>query len=193
MATSSGEVTELLRAWEKDPEALDRLLPLVMEEVRTLARRALLGEGRGYSLEPTELLNEVYLRLVGRKVYWWKNRAQFFSILAELMRRILVDRARRRLAAKRGSGAEKLSLDEGIFAADQPDPQLILLDDALQQLKKLDPMKYKIVSLSFFVGLSQKETAKELGVSVNTVGRHWQAARLWLQTQMLQSDNQGTK
>ncbi len=187
MGNSSGKVTELLRAWSGgSPEALDRLLPLIMEEVRSLARKALSLESRQSTLQPTELVSEAYLRLVDRNTHWWRDRVQFFSALAELMRRILVDRARRRLAAKRGGGVRPVPLDEGIFAiaSSTPDPELVRLDEALRGLRGLDPKKYQIVMLWFFVGLTQEEISRELGISINTVGRHWKAARRWLQREI---------
>lgn len=181
----SGEVTALLRAWsDGDPAALNRIVPLVMDEVRMLARKALSLESREVTIQPTELVNEAYIRLVGRKTFHWQDRVQFFSCLAELMRRILVDRARRHLAAKRGAGAERLSLDEGVFADSGPHPDWLVLDDALADLQKIDARRYRIVMLWFFVGMTQYEIADELGVSVNTVARQWQSARRWLYAQL---------
>ncbi len=192
MDETHGEVTELLRAWsDGDGAALDRLLPMVLEEARMIARKALAGEAKNITLEPTELVNEVYLRLVDRRTFWWKDRLQFFSSLAELMRRILVDRARKRNAAKRGAGVQNLSLDETIFYVDDPHPDLVLLDDVLDDLKLVDPRKYKIVMLWFFVGLTQEEIARELEVSINTVARHWQAAKLWLRHEMSRAEGKG--
>ena len=185
MKKTHGEVTELLRAWsEGDGAALNRLLPLVLDEARMIARKALASEAKDITLEPTELINEVYMRLVVRKSYWWKDRVQFFSSLAELMRRILVDRARKRKAAKRGSGVPALSLDETVFHVDDPHPDLVLLDDVLEDLKSVDRKRYDIVMLWFFVGLTQAEIARELNISVNTVARQWQVARTWLRLEM---------
>ena len=185
MNKPSGDVTRLLRAWsDGDLDALNELLPLILDEARMIARRALAGEGDGYTLEPTELVNEAYLRLVERKTFWWQGRAQFFCAVAELMRRILVDRARKKKAAKRGGGAANLSLDESIFQVDEPHPDLALLDDALNVLKKMDQSKYDVVMLWFFVGLTQKEIARELEIGINTVGRRWTAARAFLRLEM---------
>ncbi|MCB1036854.1 MAG: sigma-70 family RNA polymerase sigma factor [Acidobacteria bacterium] len=185
MEDKSGEVTELLRAWSGgSPEALDRLLPLILEEVRGLARKALSLESRHITLEPTELVSEAYLRLVDRRTHWWRDRVQFFSALAELMRRILVDRARRQLAAKRGGGWRRLPIEEGALALSTPDPELLRLDEALARLQRLDERKYQVILLWFFVGMTQEEIARELGLSVNTVGRQWQAARRWLQGEL---------
>ncbi|HEX9735406.1 MAG TPA: ECF-type sigma factor [Thermoanaerobaculia bacterium] len=185
MADTPGKVTRLLRAWSAgDPEALDRLLPLVLDEARDLARRALALESRDHTLQPTALVNEVYLRLVDRRTFWWQDRSQFFSSLAELMRRILVDHARRHRTAKRGGGVPRLRLEEMDVAADAPRPELVELDDALVALQAVDPLRYRIVMLRFFIGLTEMEIARELGLSVNTVGRKWQAARRWLRREL---------
>ena len=185
MSDPSTDVTLLLRKWsDGDPQALDKLMPLVIDEVRNLARKALALEAPGHTLQPTALVNEAYLRLIDRRTYWWKDRAQFFSSLAQLMRRILVDHARRRRAAKRGGGEALLSLDEGNLQGPEPHPDLILLDEALKDLEAIDGRRYKIVMLWFFMGLTQQEIARELGLSINTVGRQWQAARRWLQHEM---------
>ena len=188
MSDTANEVTRLLRQWsDGSPEALDQLMPLVIDEVRDLARRALASESQTHTLQPTALVNEAYLRLIGRRTYWWKNRSEFFGSLAELMRRILVDHARRHRAAKRGGGEAPLSLDEWALPAAEPHPDLLALDDALEDLKVLDPRRYRIVMLWFFMGLTQQEIARELGIGVNTVGRQWQAAKLWLQHQLQRS------
>ncbi len=190
MPPTSTEVTHLLRAWtDGDPQALDDLMPLVLDEVRALARKALRAESPDHTLQPTELINEAYLRLVDRKSYWWKDRRQFFSSLADLMRQILVDHARRRRAAKRGGGEPKLPLEEGALPALERDTDLIALDDALKELKEISEQRYRIVMLWFFVGLTQKEIARELGISINTVGRQWQAARRWLKRRIERSDS----
>ncbi len=189
MPPTSTEVTHLLQEWsDGDRQALDKLMPLVVDEVRALARRALAGEAPGHTLQPTELVDEAYLRLVERKTYWWHDRRQFFSCLADLMRRILVDHARRRRAAKRGGGEAKLPLEEGVLPALERDADLVALDEALDELKAIDPRRYQIVMLWFFVGLTQKEIAGELGMSINTVGRQWQAAKLWLQHQIQRTE-----
>jgi RNA polymerase sigma factor (TIGR02999 family) len=185
MAMTSSEVTHLLRDWsEGKKEALDKLLPMVIDELRDLARRALAHESPQHTLQPTALVNEVYLRLIDRRTYWWKDRSQFFGCLADLMRRILVDHARRRRAAKRGGGEVKLSLEEAILPAGETDTDLVALDDALEELKVIDERRYKIVMLWYFVGLTQEEIAAELSISVNTVGRQLRAARLWLRHEM---------
>lgn len=181
MSLTATEVTRLLRNWsDGDPAALERLLPMVVDEARDLARRALASENAGHTLQPTALVNEAYLRLVDRETYWWRDRSQFFACLAQLMRRILVDHARRRRAAKRGGGEAPLPLDEAILPSGGPPADLVALDEALVDLEAIDERRYRIVMLWFFVGLTQEEIAHELAISVNTVGRQWQAARRWL-------------
>ncbi len=182
MPPTSTEVTRLLQGWSTgDKDALDRLIPLIFDDVKDLARRALAGEAPGHTLQPTALVAEAYERLVDRKTYDWRDRKQFFSSLADLMRQILVDHARRNKALKRGGGEPKLPLDEGMLPALERDTDLIALDDALKELKVISERRYQIVMLWFFVGLTQKEIAVELGMSINTVGRQWQATKLWLE------------
>ena len=185
MPDPSTEVTRLLQRWsDGDRDALDALMPMVIDEVKDLARKALAGESPGHTLQPTALVNEAYERLVGRKTYSWHDRREFFSSLAELMHRILCDHARRRLAAKRGGGVANLPLDERMLPALEPDAELVALDDALKELKVFDERRYRIVTMRFFMGMTQKEIATELGMSVNTVGRQWQTAKLWLQNEI---------
>ena len=182
MPATATEVTRLLQAWSAgDKDALGKLIPLIYDDVRDLARRAMAGEAPGHTLQPTALVHEAYERLVDRKTYDWQDRKQFFSTLADLMRRILVDHARRRSAAKRGGGAPKLPLEEGMLPALERDMDMLALNEALEELKVIDERRYRIIMLWFFVGLTQKEIARELGMSINTVGRQWQATRLWLQ------------
>ena len=189
MPEPSSAVTHLLREWsDGDAEALGKLMPLVVDEVRDLARKALALEAPGHTLQPTALVNEVYMRLVDRRTYWWKDRRQFFASLAQLIRRILVDHARRRKAAKRGGGEPKLSLEESILEAAEPHPDLVALDDALDELEAIDPRRHQIVMLYYFMGFTQEEIAREMGLSINTVGRQLQAAKLWLQNAIRRSD-----
>ncbi len=189
MPRTSTEVTRLLRAWtDGEPEALDQLMQLVIDDVRTLAQRALSSEAPNHTLQPTELVDEAYLRLIDRKTFWWKDRRQFFKSLADLMKRILVDHARRRKAAKRGGGEPKLPLEEGMLPALEPDTDIEALNEALDELKEIDERRYQIIMLWFFVGLTQKEIARELDMSINTVGRQWKAARLWLKRRIERSD-----
>lgn len=182
------EITQLLDAWSGgDRQALDKLLPLVMDDLRRIAGSFLARERVGHTLEPTALVNEVYLRLSGKRSVSWASRTQFFATMAEIMRRILVDHARRRKAAKKGGGAEKLELDETLnmqslwgSAVKAVDVDLIALDEALRKLTDLDARQGRIVELRYFGGLTIAETARYLEVSDMTVKREWHSARLWL-------------
>ncbi|NJL28768.1 MAG: sigma-70 family RNA polymerase sigma factor [Thermoanaerobaculia bacterium] len=181
MTTPPQEVTQLLLDWsEGDPKALAKLMPLVCDELRTLARRYLNREALGHTLQPTALVNEVYLRLHGRKRVQWKNRAHFFGFAAQTMRRILVDHARSQKTSKRGEGGHALPLDEAIDLAAHQQTDLVALDEALKILTEMDPRQAQIVDLRFFVGLTVEECAAVLGIGTATVKREWQLARLWL-------------
>jgi RNA polymerase sigma factor (TIGR02999 family) len=174
------EVTQLLvKVSQGDSAALDELLPLVYGELRRLADRYLRRERADHTLQATALVNEAYLRLVDQNVPW-QNRAHFFGVAAEMMRRILVDHAREHKAQKRGSGGIKLSLDEAINMSDERATDLIALDEALSALAEFDPQKSRIVELRFFAGLSIEETAKVLGIGTATVIRQWRMAKAWL-------------
>ncbi len=174
------EVTQLLvKLSSGDRSALDDLLPLVYDELRRLADRYLRRERSDHTLQATALVNEAYLRLVDQNVSW-QNRAHFFGIAAEMMRRILIDHARGLQAAKRGSGGIKLALDEVIDLSDERAADLIALDDALKALAEIDPQKSRIVELRFFAGLSIEETAKVLDIGTATVIRQWRMAKAWL-------------
>jgi RNA polymerase sigma factor (TIGR02999 family) len=175
------EVTALLREWAAgDRGALERLMPLVYGELRKLAANELRAERRSHTLQPTALVNEAYLRLVGQRSVSWNNRAHFFAIAAQMMRRVLVDHARKRGAAKRSPGTVYLDLGfSGAGGADRA-PELLALDDALTELEKLDPRQAKIVELRFFAGLSVEETAEVAGISTATVKRDWKTARAFL-------------
>jgi RNA polymerase sigma factor (TIGR02999 family) len=171
----------LLVEWGKgDRGALEKLTPLVYEELKRLATRYLRRERREHTLQSTALVHEAWLRLIDQKHVHWQNRAQFFGIAAEMIRRILIDHARNRQAAKRGDGALKLTLDDALAAPDIRDLDLVALDDALQDLAKFDPQQSRMVELRFFAGLSIEESAEVLGVSPATVKREWAAARAWL-------------
>ena len=179
--TSSPPVTQLLQAWSAgDGQALERLVPVVYGELRQLAQRRMLLENPGASLQPTDLVNELYLRLVDSSGLSFHNRSQFFALAAQMMRRILVDAARSRGASKRGGPAGKISFEERYFAAPGRDRQIVALDDALEVLAKGDPRKARAVELRFFAGLSIEETAEVMGISVQTVRRDWSFARVWL-------------
>ena len=180
-----GGVTELLRAWnEGDESALEKLMPLVLGELRRLAASYLRRERANHTLQPTALVNEAYLRLVGQKARW-QNRAQFYGVAAQLMRRVLVDHARVHQARKRGgSDRQRLSLADVDRASDKPDVDLLALHEALNELAELDPQQARIVELKFFGGLSIEETAEVLGVGHATVERDWKMARAWLRSRL---------
>jgi RNA polymerase sigma factor (TIGR02999 family) len=175
-----GQVTEFLRAWsDGDRAALDRLTPIVYDELHRLARRYMKGERPGHSLQTTALVNEAYMRLVDYKSMQWQNRAHFFAVSAQLMRRILVDHARRR-NLKRGGGVQHVSLDQTAMVGGERAADLVALDDAMNLLGKLDPRKVRVVEMRFFGGLSVEETAEVLKVSAVTVMRDWNTAKAWL-------------
>jgi RNA polymerase sigma-70 factor, ECF subfamily len=177
---SAGEVSTLLRAWGSgDRTALDKLAPIVYEELRRLAHYYLKGERSDHSLQTTALVNEAYVRLVDYKRMRWENRAHFFAVSAQLMRRILVDHARRR-NVKRGAGIPHFSLEEVAIVDGRRTNDLVALDDALDALGKFDARKVRVVELRFFGGLSVEETAEVLNVSAVTVMRDWSTARAWL-------------
>ncbi len=185
MRPPASEITRLLEAWsDNDPEAIDKLMPLVFDEVRDLAAKCFAGESPGHTLQPTALASEVYLRLTGRRPVQFDNRRQFFGFLAGLMRHILVDHARRRQTAKRGGGSRKLSLDEVADPLQTRSPEVIALDDVLTSLSALDPRQSLVVELRFFMGFTLVEIADILEVSPTTVSREWRVAKLWLRQQL---------
>ena len=180
MADGTSAVTALLRAWRGgDKTAFDRLTPLVYDELRRRARHYLRGERPDHTLRPTALVNEVYLRMVQIERLDWRDRSHFFAMAARQMRRILVDSARRRRYKKRGEGAVHVTFDEALIAAGHR-PDLIALDEALDQLAMQDERKARVVELRFFGGLTNEEIAAALGMSTDTVTRDWQMAKLWL-------------
>jgi len=185
MSTPIG-VTQLLIDWSKgDQAALDQLMPLVYSELRRLASNYLRRERQGHTLQPTALVNEAYLKLVDQRSAKWQNRAQFFGISAQLMRRILVDHARQHRAAKRGgSEQQRLSITSAEKFAKQSEIDLLALNEALDELTKMDPQQARIVELKFFGGLSIEETAEVLGIGHATVERDWKMARAWLRRQL---------
>ena len=179
------EVSGLLRAWSSgNRDALERLTPIVYDELHRLARSYMRRERPGHSLQATALVNEAYMRLVDYKGMQWQNRAHFFAVSAQLMRRILVDHARSHNAAKRGGLQIKLQLDDAIPCSDVKREEMIALDDALNRLASWDPRQSRIVELRFFGGLTEKEVGEVLGVSERTVKREWQVARAWLHGQL---------
>jgi len=178
-ATSKG-VTQLLVDWSQgDQQALDKLMPLVYDELRRLARSYMRRERPGHTLQTTGLVHEAYLRLVDQKVNW-QSRAHFYGIAAQMMRRVLVDHANANQRAKRGGGAIKLSLDQYDLAASVPEMDVVALDEALGRLEKVDPQRGRIVELRFFAGLSNEEASQVLEISTATVQRQWAGARAWL-------------
>lgn len=181
--TPSGDVSTLLRAWtDGDQHALEKLAPIVYDELHRLASCYMSGERAGHSLQTTALVNEAYLRLTDYKRMRWENRAHFFAVSAQLMRRILVDHARRH-NLKRGAAVQHVSLEETAVVRER-DENLVVLDDALQALARFDSRKAQVVELRFFGGLSVEETAEVLRVSSITVMRDWGAARAWLYREM---------
>ena len=181
----SSEITQLLQAWGTgDSGALERLTPLVYRELHRLAHRYLRRENGRISLLTTELVNEAYLRLAGMPQVSWRDRAHFFAVSANQIRRILLDAARAKAAEKRGGQARRVELDESIEVAPLRPEQLIRLDDAMEALARLDPRKAKVVELRFFGGLTAEETAEVLKVSAKSVLRDWQFSRTWLTREM---------
>ena len=183
-APQTGVTQLILQASAGDQKAVDALFEKVYDELRGLAKNYLQDERPDHTLQATALVHEAYLRLVGSEQIEWQNRAQFFSIAAQVMRHILVDHARRHSADKRGSGERKLSLDEAISFAEEHDVNLVALDDALTTLAALDEEQSRIVELRFFGGLSIKEIASVLDISETTVSRKWNTAKLWLHDQI---------
>ncbi len=183
--SSTADTTQLLRAWAQgDSAALEQLTPRVYRELRRVAARLLQNERPGHSLQSADLVHEAYLRLVNARELDWQHRAHFFAVSATLMRRILLDRARRRIAAKRGAKAQPLDLTQALDVAQVKARELVALDDALNALAEVDPRKSRIVELRFFGGLSVKETAEVVKVSSDTVMRDWKIARAWLLSEL---------
>lgn len=187
MTPTPDNVTRLLLRWgDGDRDALDALTPLVYDELRRLAGRYLRRERMDHTLQSTALVHEAYLKLIDQRNVRWQNRAQFFGLAAEMIRRILVDHARARQAAKRGGSAFKLTLDEALDASASRDLDLVRLDDVLEGLAKIDPQQSRIVELRFFAGLTIEETAEVLNISPATVKRDWTVAKAWLRRAMLE-------
>ena len=179
--SSTHDVTELLIEWSNgDKAALDKLMPLIHEELRRLAHHYMSHERPGHTLQTTALVNEAYLRLVNRKGVHWQNRAHFFAIAATLMRSLLVDHARSHAYAKRGGDARKITIDEAMIVSQERAAEVVALDDVLKQLAIFDPQQSRIVELRFFGGLTIDETAEVLGLSPATIKREWSTARAWL-------------
>jgi len=185
MSSSSQEVTQLLNAWsDGDQAARDKLMPLVYEELHRLAHQYMRRESPGHTLQTSALVNEAFVKLVDQRNVRWQNRAHFFGIAAQLMRRILVDHARGRHTAKRGGGVQAISFDDGLYVSDERSAEVVAVHEALEQLSKFDSRKGQIVELRFFGGLSIDETAEVLAVSPGTVMRDWTLAKAWLHREM---------
>jgi len=187
MAAAPQEVSQLLVEWRNgDQEALDRLMPLVYDELRRIAGRYMNRERSEHTLQTTALVNEAYLRLVDQKNVDWQNRAHFFAVAASVMRHLLVDHARARGRIRRGADPQQVSLDEAALISEQKGEEMIALDEALTKLAAIDARKVKIVELRYFSGLSAEETATVLGVSEITVKREWLKAKAWLYRELSQ-------
>jgi len=179
------EITQLLQAWRKgDERALEKLTPQVYRELHRAARRCMARERDGHTLQTTALINELYLRLSDLKLIDWQSRAHFFAVCARQMRRILTDQARARQAHKRADGAKAISLDDALVISPEPSADLVAVDDALNQLAKVDDRKSQVVVMRFFGGLSVEETAEVLKVSPETVARDWRLAKAWLMREL---------
>jgi RNA polymerase sigma factor (TIGR02999 family) len=188
---AAGDISGILRAWsDGDQSALDRLTPIVYDELHRLARRYMRHERPGHSLQTSALVNEAYLRLVDYERMEWQNRAHFFAVSAQLMRRILVDHARRR-NLKRGGGVEHVALEEAAVVGGGQGSDLVALDDAMNTLARIDPRKVQVVEMRFFGGLRVEETAEVLKVSTITVKRDWRAARAWLYRELTDGTTDG--
>jgi RNA polymerase sigma-70 factor, ECF subfamily len=185
MTVSTPGLTELLSDWQRgDQTALNKLTPLVYDELRRIAHRYVQRERNGHTLETTALVNEAYLRLAGQKKIEWQNRAHFFAVTAQVMRHILIDHARRRQYAKHGGDARQVSLEEAEAMSQERASELVALDEALNELARLDVRKSRVVELRYFGGLDLEETAHVLEVSVMTVRRDWRVAKAWLYRRM---------
>lgn len=185
MTPSPSNVTQMLHDWSNgDREVFDKLVPVVYEELRRQAARYLRRERPGHTLQTTALIHEAYIRLIDQKNVHWQNRAHFFAIAAQLMRRILVDHARSRQAAKRGGSDIKLPLEEAMMVSAGREVDLVALDEALERLAAIDPQQSRVVELKFFSGLSVEETAEVLRVSPRTVKRDWNVAKAWLRREI---------
>jgi RNA polymerase sigma-70 factor, ECF subfamily len=189
MPNSPEDVTRLLEAVRAGEQgALDRLLPLVYDELHRIAARYARRERTGHTLQPTALVNEAYLRLADHADKAWQNRAHFLAVAAQTMRHILVDYARARQAGKRGGALARVTLEEAVAAAPERDVDLLALDDALARLSSLDPQLARLVELRYFGGLTIRETAEVLNVSPKTVEREWDSAKLWLRREISGDD-----
>ncbi len=186
------QVTQVLIDWNSgDKGAADRLMPLVYDELRSLARRYLQRERADHTLQATGLVHEAYLRLVEQDSMSWENRAHFFSVAAQVMRHLLVDHARSHQAAKRGGVREKLEFDEALAPSEEPTVDLLALDDALKELVAFDERKSRIVELRFFGGLTTEEIGDVLAISPSTIRREWRIAKAWLRRKIMDGEPNG--
>jgi len=186
-----GDVTRLLGALSHGNQAaMDQLLPLVYDELHTIAARYFGRERRDHTLQPTALVNEAYLRLVDQQQAHWQNRLHFLGVAAIMMRRILVDHARSRHAVKRGQESHKVPLDDAMLVSEQRSVEMIAIDEALERLAAMDPQQARLVELRFFGGLSVEETAEILRISPATVKRHWNSARAWLHNEITKGNSE---
>ena len=186
------EVTQVLLEWNQGAEdAAERLMPLVYDELRQVARRYLQRERSDHTLQATGLVHEAYLRLVDQSSMTWENRAHFFSVAAQVMRRLLVDHARSRQTAKRGGAREKLEFNDALAVAEEPAVDLLALDDALQELVTFDARKSRIVELRFFGGLTTEEIGSVLAISPSTIRREWRIAKAWLRRKIMAGEPDG--
>ncbi|MBL8228385.1 MAG: sigma-70 family RNA polymerase sigma factor [Bryobacterales bacterium] len=187
---ANNDVTELLRKWSVgDQAAYDLLLPMVYDELRRMAGSFLRFERGNHTLQPTALVNELYMRMVDQNRAQWQDRAHFFSVAAKMMRRILVDHARKRTTGKRGSGAEHLPIEDALDVPSESDSALIAVDAALTRFSEIDPERSRIVEMRYFGGMDLAEIADVLQVSRTTVKRHWTVARLWLHRELENSSD----
>ena len=181
MSVATVELTGLLEDWKQgDPTALQKLTPLIYDELRRIAHRYAHRERNGHTLETTALVNEAYLRLAGSEKRDWQNRSHFFAVTAQVMRHILIDHARRRHYVKHGGEAQQVPIETALLMKSERAAELIALDEALEEFAVLDPRKARVVELRYFGGLSLEETAEAVGLSLMTVRRDWQAAKAWL-------------
>ena len=183
--TIPADVTQLLAQWSGGGrEALDELIPLVYDELRRMAHGQMAREREGHTMQATALVNEVYLKLKRERGSTWENRAQFFAVAAQMMRRILVDYARQHASAKRGGGAQQVALDDAMLVSKDNASETLAIDEALQKLEQLDKRKSQVAVMRFFAGLTVEETAEALAVSIETVARDWRFARAWLRNEL---------
>ena len=181
MSVATSELTGLLEDWKQgDPTALQKLTPLIYDELRRIAHRYAQRERNGHTLQTTALVNEAYLRLAAGEKHDWQNRSHFFAVTAQVMRHILIDHARRRRFVKHGGEAQQVPIEDASLMATERAAELIALDEALAEFAKLDPRKARVVELRYFGGLSLEETADTVGVSLMTVRRDWSTAKAWL-------------